>query len=286
MRHPSGPLVGALGAALALVLAGCGGTSAATTDSASTPVASSSSSSSTPSGSTSPSATPSSPTSPSSAGSVPTLGKASFGSSLAAAQKKAGSYHFTLDTAVLGRSIMGTGVATTGASPAVRVDLKDASGSSSVIVVHDIYYLKNAALHSAKPWLKVDPKAGGPLSQLLGSLSNADPSKSLQAFDEAAAVMPRSTRRIDGIQTRKYVVRLDSKVLASTLGYPARLAKLLPKTLTYDVWVDQQSLVRKLVTSIKVDGHTSTTTIGFSDYGSKVSVTAPPASRTTSRSPF
>ncbi|MDQ6688148.1 MAG: LppX_LprAFG lipoprotein [Actinomycetota bacterium] len=230
-------------------------------------------------GGSSPSSSPSSTTS-----GAGTLTKANFGQTIAAAMKKAGSYHFTLTTGAAGASVTGSGDGrVNGPTPEARTIIKIPGGTLESVVTGGYFYIRSPMLHTAKPWLKIDPHAKSGMGALVGQLGgNSDPTKSLQVMSAASQVTKAGSANIDGVQTTEYAVTLPTKSLAKTLSYPAQVTKLLPATLVYHVWVGSDGLVRQVTSAIPVLGHSSTTKIKFSKFGESVQIVAPPASQTTS----
>ena len=263
-------------AALLALTAGCGSSGSATGDAASRSASSSPGSSS----SSTASQTPGSE----SVG----LTTSNIGPKLVAAQKKAGSYAFQITSSVSGQSIKGSGVASLkGAKPAVRTNL-DLHGSHVEAILRDgLIYLKSPVFHGDKPWLKVDPKSKTGLGALLGQLGGAgDPSRNLDALFKASKVTRVGSEKVGGVDTTHYSVVVPRAALADAMGYPQQLVKLLPPTLTSQIWADSDDLVRKLESAVTVKGEKSTTVVTFDKYGEPVSVAAPPAGQVTTKSPL
>jgi hypothetical protein len=214
------------------------------------------------------------------------LTKADFGSSLQAAQKKAGSYTFVITTSTDGKSTKGAGEADVSQStPRVHTTMDVAGSAIETIVTGGFYYMKAPMLHTAKPWLKIDPNAKTGMGALVGQLGgNSDPSKSLGAMFGASKVTKVGSENVAGVATTHYTVVLPRSALASAMKYPEQIINLLPKSLTYDTWVDGADLVRKVTSNLTVQGHRTTTEISFDHYGDKVNIAAPPASQTTTTS--
>lgn len=216
------------------------------------------------------------------------LTRSDFGSLLQKAQKKAGSYTFVTTTSTDGRSSRGTGEADVSQStPRVHTTMDVAGSTIETIVVGGSYYLKAPMLHTSKPWLKIDPNAKSGMGALVGQLGgNSDPAKSLGAMFGASKVTKVGAAKVGGVATTHYTVVLPRSALASAMKYPRQIVNLLPRSLTYDTWVDGKNLVRKVTSALTVQGHRTTTEITFDHYGEPVTITAPPASLTTSTSTF
>jgi hypothetical protein len=71
------------------------------------------------------------------------------------------------------------------------------------------------------------------------------------------------------------------------MEFPAAMADMLPDDLVTDMWVDADNLPRKFTQTIEVPAvgggkpTTSTTEGTYSDFGTEVDITAPPASEVT-----
>jgi LppX_LprAFG lipoprotein len=164
----------------------------------------------------------------------------------------------------------------------------DGSGKTPVL------YLRLPALDkylSGKKWAKADlgalaQKNGVDLGQLLQTAGAEDPTKALQLLQSVGDVSKVGTETIDGTETTEYSGTVDVKKVASVLG--ASESKALEKagvnSIPIDVWIGGDGLVRRIHESFSssAGGAKATTdlTIGLSDFGTKVSVTPPPADQT------
>lgn len=141
------------------------------------------------------------------------------------------------------------------------------------ILVDQTMYLKVPGTSSGKPWLAVD-LTNSPLP----GLSSLNTSEMLQGLDGAAGVRALGVEDVAGVKTTHYAVTVDAKQALESLGMTgAAPTAELPKRLTYDVWVDDQDLVRRIATDISSVSLDMT----FSDYGEPVDISAPPADQVT-----
>ena len=106
----------------------------------------------------------------------------------------------------------------------------------------------------------------------LGGVLQGDPLSSFDAFDagleEATYV---GAEEVDGEEMDHYVLTVDAEKAAKAQGTQ------LPSgtgTVTYDLWIDDQDLMRRLEFGSGAEGMTMT----LSDWGKPVTVKAPPAS--------
>lgn len=274
--------LGGLSAALVL-LSACGG-AGGTTGAAGTP-APHSSGSSTPTGS--PAAGGSSGTGSGSTASDVRLSSANFGKVLTRAQRRAGSFTFTMTSETAGQQIRATGAAefSGGGTPDARTTMQVGGQEIRVLTVDGLYYLKSPILQTPKPWLKVDPHASSGLGAMIGQLGGGtSPTGSLEALFGASTVSRTGTETVGGTRTTEYRVVVPRKALLGAMHYPQQLASLLPKKIGYDVWVDGHDLVRRMHMTMHLQGQSSQTDIRMGHYGDPVHVQAPPAAKTTTKS--
>jgi hypothetical protein len=72
---------------------------------------------------------------------------------------------------------------------------------------------------------------------------------------------------------------VDTEAVAKTLGGLAAAAGNLPKSVTYDLYVDQDHLMRRVVMTVAKQ----TITMTVSKWGEPVDIKAPPASQVMTR---
>lgn len=272
MRPPRrSPLLPALAVAACLALvAGCGGG-----DDAAEPSSSASSSSG------SAAAEPTEETAPAE------LTVDDFGDRVSEAFEEAGTVAFELDQTTAGQESSGSGQADlTGDELSSQVDLDTAQGTISVIATDGLFYLRSEQLVPGGKWLEVDPDADTGLGALIGQLGgSSDPAASIEVLRGATEVTATGEEEIDGTPTTAYRVVLPREAVADSLGADPQVEQLLPETLEYDVWVDADDLVRRVTSTVEVQGASSTTTVTYTDYGQPVDVQAPPAAQVTDQVP-
>lgn len=210
-----------------------------------------------------------------------------LGERVAAAFSDAGSVAFELEQSTQGQESSGTGEADlSGDELSSTVDLDTPQGTVSVIATDGLFYLKIPQLTSDGKWLEVDPEADSGLGALIGQLGgSADPAASIEVLGDATEVTPTGEEEIAGVATTGYRVVLPREAIAESIGADPRITQLLPEELDYDVWVDADDLVRRVTSTVEVQGTSSTTTVTYTDYGQPVDIEAPPAGQVTDQAP-
>jgi hypothetical protein len=164
---------------------------------------------------------------------------------------------------------------------------------------HVVEYMKlpvfSTLLPSAKPWLKVDLSELGKLKgidfgQLLQSAGTQDPSQALQALQAIANVKEVGKAQVDGVDTTEYSGTVDPQKVAALLPKRAGLGQVFKQLGTTPIpvsaWIDGDGYIRKFEESFsmkapnagRMDMKLAAT---FSDFGTPVSITIPPADQTT-----
>jgi hypothetical protein len=150
--------------------------------------------------------------------------------------------------------------------------------------------LKNAT-GQTKPWSKITPGGNDLLSGLVqGSGTtgdSADPRRALDMLKAAGKVRSAKPEQLDGKQTTHYTIDVDTKKAMSertkNLNPQAKkqltqvLGQLPPTTAT-QLWVGQDNLpVRLTADTVAPTIGKVTTQVDYTDWGTPVNVTAPPA---------
>ena len=164
---------------------------------------------------------------------------------------------------------------------------------------HVVEYMKlpvfSTLLPSAKPWLKLDLSELGKLKgvnfgQLLQSAGTQDPSQALQALQAIANVKEVGTAQIDGVDTTEYSGTVDPQKVAALLPKRAGLGQVFKQLgmtpIPVTAWIDADGYVRKFEESFSMTTKNAgrmdmKLAASFSDFGTPVSITIPPADQTT-----
>jgi hypothetical protein len=167
-----------------------------------------------------------------------------------------------------------------------------ATGQMQLMLIDGTMYLKSPALASlskGKPWIKISlkelgSKSGLDLGSLLDQAQQSNPAEQTKLFTASKDARKVGTETVDGVQTTHYTGTVDLKDGLAALDAKAReqykqqYSKLGTNKVGFDVWVDGDSLPRKMVNKIKISQGEVNTTILFRDYGKPVTITAPPES--------
>ena len=138
-----------------------------------------------------------------------------------------------------------------------------------------------------KPWMKIDLADAQKYAGLkqTAPTTYASPTDSIKALGDAGNSETVGQETVDGVQTTHYRTTVDvQKLLHARSENPARTQRVLRqspfanvKQEQFDVWIDSDDLIRKLVYAL---GPTGTFAMTFSDFGVPANVTAPPEEET------
>jgi hypothetical protein len=184
------------------------------------------------------------------------------------------SAHVVMEIAGDGESMTGEGdVSYAGDTTAMQMTMQAAAlgqGTIEVRMVDDMVYLSVPPMTPEGKFIELD--ADDPNSPFgdLGGIGQGDPLASFDAFDAGLEkVRYLGPEDVDGEQMDHYVLTVDAEKAAKANGTPMGP---LPETLTYDLWLDADDLMRRMQSDMPGGGLTLT----MSDWGEPVTVTAPP----------
>ena len=234
-----------------------------------------------------PGATTSSPTtsdSPATTGDVRAepVDKAAFVAKLKAAAKTITTARFTMSMDLGGQSVAAKGaVDLTGDKPAMQLsmDLTGMGTPTDMRIVDGVMYIQDPTTGGGK-YLKMDlSDPNGPFAGMGDALTNYDPqsmidSISPEAFQKVTDLGPQT---VGGQRLEHYKVVLDTHAATSMFKNLPSTASL-PKTLSYDMWLDSQNRMARFKMLMK---NVTSVTATYSDYGADVHVTAPDPSQVT-----
>ena len=152
---------------------------------------------------------------------------------------------------------------------------------------------------SGRPWLMMRfaelKKFGVDYAKLMNQGSGSDPSSMLRMLGRATQIHRAGGSTVDGLPTTKYTGSASFADLLRAEGMESAvdLSKLPPGTgdskLDFAVWLDKAGLPRRMQMKMAgpaFDGGSMDMTMTFLHYGTKVSVTVPPASIVTDMASF
>ena len=209
------------------------------------------------------------------------LTKANFASEIVKAQSAAKTAHMEAAIQAQGQKMAMTGdVQMAKKDVAFDMSMSGAAlgGGARFILVDRVIYLKMPGLSQTGKFIKIDTgDSSNPMAKMFDQmLGQLDPSQAFQAFDAITRLQKRGTQEIDGVETTHYTVDVDTRKALQAQGMAGQVPTgQLPKTLTYDVWVDGQHLVRKL----RMDIQGTSVDMSFSQWGEPVDIKAPPANQ-------
>lgn len=220
------------------------------------------------------------------------LNRSGFAASVSHATQQMRSVHMSGSFTVQGQRISVTADSSfgdhtlTGASGVFRVSVPS-MGTLQARLVGGVVYLNGAELGlgqvGGKPWVKVDlTDASNPIGAMFAKITeNLGPGQLLATLKNLSTLRSLGAETVDGVAATHYRVTVDTTKLGSALGLdPSQLRGdvSLPRTLSYDVWVDAGSRpvrVSMAMSSFAMELH-------FSRWGEPVHVVAPPASQVSS----
>lgn len=235
-----------------------------------------------------PAATPSAATSTTAAprpGSV--VQAASFTPRLQAAMKGAGTMHLSIQVDTAGTpGVSGEGDVSIVDGVEEHLTLKAGSMPMEIIFKGQAIYLRSSALPVGNKWIVAREGGTDALSKqmapLFAQIKQMRPDEQVSNYAVAdQKVVGQET--VDGVATTHFTSSPSAAAITKSLS-PSLAGSLSAGDLTditVDLWVDAQNRPHKVVSSMKLKGQKVATTLLMSRFGEPVSITAPPASQTT-----
>jgi hypothetical protein len=146
------------------------------------------------------------------------------------------------------------------------------SGSMEMRLVDGVMYLAMPPMTPKGKFFEIDTNDPNSPFGDLSSVTQGDPLATFDAFDAGLEkVVYVGEEDVDGEDMDHYVLTVDAKKAARAQGTP------LPpgtKKISYDLWIDDQDLMRRM----QFDEGRGGMTMTMSDWGKPVTVKAPPES--------
>lgn len=205
--------------------------------------------------------------------------------------RSARSVHLQMHATMMGVTQVGSGdmSMTRGQVPDMDLTMKANGRTMRMIMADHGIYMKGIV--PGGKYLRLDQRVPM-LKQLMTSMSNIDPQKTMAAMKQAVRqVRYLGKAKVNGTQTRHYRVTVDvvKSVKAMLSSNPALRDQVLaglrshggPRTASSEIYQAPDGRLSRMV-SQQMGG---TTTMDFSRWGEPVHVQAPPASQVTSKMP-
>ncbi|GAA2605908.1 hypothetical protein SMC26_32700 [Actinomadura fulvescens] len=161
-------------------------------------------------------------------------------------------------------------------------------GGMEMRLVGDAMYMRMpglAAQNGGKPWGRMSLSGlGGNYGELLQQAQRQNPAEQTKLFTGSKNVREVGTENVGGVQTKHYTGTVALSEALGKLDAQTRqkmekaYQQLGTQTIGFDLWVSDDSLPRKIITTVETGMGAVNTTMLFSDYGKPVEVSAPPAS--------
>ncbi|WP_457205364.1 hypothetical protein [Nocardioides sp. P5_C9_2] len=232
---------------------------------------------------------------PESSGDLQELDGAEFYPAVMQALQDAGSFAFTMSSSTEGSDAGGMemqGVMRYGDDGVDMQATGTGQGSDDLemIMLDKVLYMSGVGMDLGdKKWLKVDMSDPDSLFGMLGK--STDPETMFKAMQKPQEFELLGTEEVDGVETNHYKIVMDTAAYVDAMDMPAELATSMPDDIGVEMWVDADNLPRQFHQKLEIPGiaggqATSSTTEGtYSDYGTDVTIEAPPASEVTDKMP-
>jgi len=175
-----------------------------------------------------------------------------------------------------GQSMSGEGdISYAGDSTAMQMMLKVpgmGGGTIEMRLVGQFMYMAIPPMTPPGKFVKLDTNDPNSPMGDLGGITDGDPLATFDAFEaglEKAEYVGEED--VSGEDMDHYVLTVDAKKAAEAQGSP--MVQGMPEMLTYDLWIDDEDLIRRM----KFDQAGADMTMTMDDWGQPVSVKAPPA---------
>lgn len=173
-----------------------------------------------------------------------------------------------------------------GETTTLRYGAKDASGSYilEARLVDGEFYLRGKSAPGAKPWWKLDKIRGQDSDALVESMSrDSDPVRRAAIFADPAVFKLIGVEDLESGPAVHYRIEVTPEAVREASGLPAPGEAGTNRL--FDVWLDQDDRLVKLVSPVDIAGLEASETVTFSDYGADLDITAPPADEITTVTP-
>ena len=181
--------------------------------------------------------------------------------------------HLVMDMSGNGQSMSAEGdVSYEGDTTTMQLTMQSpemGQGAIEVRMVDGMLYMSMPPMTPEGKFLALDVNDPNSPFGNLGGVTQGDPMGTFKAFDEGLRdVKYLGSEDVDGEEMDHYVLTVDGKAAAKAQGSPAGS---VPDEITYDLWLDDDDLMRRIQYTMTGGG----VTISMSDWGEPVTVKAP-----------
>ncbi|WP_310963101.1 LppX_LprAFG lipoprotein [Nocardioides terrisoli] len=163
-----------------------------------------------------------------------------------------------------------------GKASAMAMTLAVNGQKGEVRIVDGVLYMSMPGLTPAGKFVKLtasDPNIG----PLIGQIRNFGPQGNLEAMSKGLQkVQYIGADTVDGAKVDHYKVTVDARAMLKQMGtaVPKAAKDKIPHTVTYDMYLDSNHLMRRIV----IDLMGQQTRVDVTNWGKPVHISAPPAS--------
>lgn len=210
------------------------------------------------------------------------LTMANFNATMVAASQKAGTNHIEMVITAAGQRVTASGDQKLGKTlednaASMTMDYGDAGlGTAKVVVVDGQFYMNFGRLTGNK-FGKADlSDPSDPFTQQLAPIiEQMDISRQIEELSTALKSVEKTgdPKKIDGVETQPYKVVVDTSEIDAFDVLPPEAKRMIPKTLTYTMFVGADGLMRRMTYGFS--GMTGT--LNASKWGEPVDIKAPSA---------
>lgn len=163
--------------------------------------------------------------------------------------------------------------------------------SMSMIGTSDAFYLKMPQLSSltGKPWAKItvsqlSTKTGLNLTKAFQQIQNMGPANAGRLFTASKDIHKVGTATVDGVATTEYAGTYTAADAIKQLppGLQKQMGSMLnsmgTSPISFQVWVDGNNIIRKMIENYTIAGQTAVITIDVTSVNQPVNIVLPPAS--------
>jgi hypothetical protein len=211
-----------------------------------------------------------------------------FSDAMLDAQREAGSWRYEEVTSQAGEAgqVWEGEQIWDGETTTLRYGAKDESGDYVVEarLVDGEFYLRGKETPGTKPWWKLDKIRGRDSDALVESMSrDSDPERRAAIFADPEVFKLVGVEDLKSGPAVHYRLEVTPEAVREATGVP--VPGEFGTNRAFEVWLDQEDRLVKLVSPLDIPGLQASETITFSDYGADFDITAPPADQTSTAVP-